>query len=241
MATSKPIFKINKSAPTEVEFEVSMQGIDTDESIVRLVLETGVSDLLYTIPCTLAPNRKTKWCARIPVIPAFADETGTYDFSIEVVVEGYYFKAATGTYGFNVAPTVKLESTAPSVTATVITVANGDPEPVADDTSTTDGMRPDVDVADDYIEVDRLNPPVTTAVSDPAPSPTAPVFDPKQVAATIIKNRIGTSPKTATKGELFARNKDGKPVIKGLPVDANEARKRQQNDNAVRSILSSDE
>lgn len=47
-----------------------------------------------------------------------------------------------------------------------------------------------------------------------------PVFDPKTVAASIIKNKMGNVTRPTTKGVLFNRSSDGQAVISGLESPA---------------------
>lgn len=63
-----------------------------------------------------------------------------------------------------------------------------------------------------------------------------PRFDPKGVAESIIKEKMGTLTKPAVKGTLFKRDKAGKAVIKGL--DSAETKSAREEKSArVRDIL----
>lgn len=114
---SDTIIKINPNKPSELEFEVSVQGSeDSDAPVVRIVVE-GSKNFLSVFPCEQVADSKSKWIARLPKLTHI--EASEVNFFVEVIVDGYYFQPASGVVHMLTNPTVQLstqkKSTKPSV------------------------------------------------------------------------------------------------------------------------------
>lgn len=118
MAMENPI-KINHLKQNTIEFELEVEGdkVEGEEYHVRFVIETNGVDLLFG--CNVAGK---KCVANIPVLD-FIDKT-TFNYRIEVVVDGYYFEASRGI--ITVVGTNEIYTTQPKVKLTTTTGSTND-------------------------------------------------------------------------------------------------------------------
>lgn len=122
---TNPTIKINPSKACELEFDVTIQGIeDTTEPAVRFVLG-GSQGFECTFLCTR--NDDKKWVVKMPPLPFLKDNS--VKFRVEVIVDGYYFEPAAGDVFLVTDPSVKFQPTVskPTVTSS-FTVKQDDTE-----------------------------------------------------------------------------------------------------------------
>lgn len=116
---SDTVIKINPNKPSELEFEVSVQGNeDADAPIVRIVLE-GTKNFLSVFPCEQIADTKSKWIARLPKLTHI--ESHEVNFFVEVIVDGYYFQPASGVVQMLTNPTVQLATSKKNTKPTITT------------------------------------------------------------------------------------------------------------------------
>lgn len=84
------IVVISNTKENTLEFDVDVQGIETDEMAVRFVIETGTMDLGFDSE----KQAKNKWSVKIPALPIL--DTAMYPFHINIVVDGYNFTPLQG-------------------------------------------------------------------------------------------------------------------------------------------------
>lgn len=83
---------IKNQKSNEIEFDVTVEGIPTEDLIVRFLIELPEFTMMF--PCT--KHEESKWIVNIP--PLIQLETSkTYPFKIEAITNGYYFMAEQGT------------------------------------------------------------------------------------------------------------------------------------------------
>lgn len=85
------LLEINLNKETNFDFELSITGISANSARVRFGIELPAFTL--QIPCVRG-NDKT-WSVTIPKLEDFVEE-GQYTFTIELVVDGYYFAPVKG-------------------------------------------------------------------------------------------------------------------------------------------------
>jgi len=185
---------INPSKSSNIEFELSVQGMDnTNDISVRFVVLEMFAGCGVSIECKNVGG--SKWAATIP--PGVQLSESAYDFRIETVVNEYYFEPAEGKLQVMSDPVVHIEEQTSKPT---ITAVFEETEPVVYQQANVNSM---VDLP-------------TLSEEDLAPIPMPP----------------------RTKGTLFSRTSDGKPVVKGL--DSKEvAAKKLENTLKVQQILHS--
>jgi hypothetical protein len=185
----------------------------------------------------------------------------SYPFRVEVVVDGYFFSPAKGALSLVQDPSVKFqtESTRPSVITSFtvkqddapsqeVTEASGGGEVTGQFAPTNDLLKPEYEPPsshakapgtekDDELidktklsDLGRVRPGEGTADSD------IEEFDPRTIADTIIKDRIGSVARPDKKGSLFKRDKDGKPMVDGIDTPE-QARDRKEKSARVKQIL----
>lgn len=84
------VVTISNSKDNTLEFDVDVQGIETDEMAVRFVIETGTMDLGFDSE----KGVKNKWSVKIPALSML--DTTMYPFHINIVVDGYNFTPLQG-------------------------------------------------------------------------------------------------------------------------------------------------
>ncbi len=84
------VVTISNAKDNTLEFDVDIQGIETDDMAVRFVIETGIMDLGFDSE----KGVKNKWSVKIPAL-SILDST-MYPFHINIVVDGYNFTPLQG-------------------------------------------------------------------------------------------------------------------------------------------------
>jgi hypothetical protein len=106
--------KLSNSKNTDLEFDVSIQGLNEDTidtADVRFVITNADDRFNMSVKCIKTEG--TKWMARIPA-PKL--QNPTQDFRVEVIVDGYYFEPVAGSLILVSEPTVGItEHVAPTV------------------------------------------------------------------------------------------------------------------------------
>lgn len=74
-----------------LQFGINITGIETDDIIVRFVIEANEMELAFDSQRT---NEENQWAVKIPALSIL--ETTSYPFHIDVVVDGYYFEPMQG-------------------------------------------------------------------------------------------------------------------------------------------------
>lgn len=93
---------INGDQPSDIDFDLSIQGIPTHEAGVRFVVE---SDAGYDIAITCSRQQNNQWRASIPALQL---RESTRPFRIEVIAGGYYFCPTTGSLQVKASPQVHI-------------------------------------------------------------------------------------------------------------------------------------
>ena len=110
------VVSIVNTRTNPLEFDITIQGVDTADTIAKFVIET--SGVHFVFPCRHLEG--DKWTCDVPPLPQI--EQVSYPFHIEVVVDGYYFEPYRGTLNVTAEPLVKtsdVEKARPTVTAKV--------------------------------------------------------------------------------------------------------------------------
>ena len=108
------VVSIIKSRNNELEFDISIQGVEDEGTQVRFVIDADPAALIFNC----AHKGDDKWVVNVPPIPQI--EAKSYDFHIEIVVSGYFFTPFKGTINVTNEPEVKSSGvSAPVVAPTV--------------------------------------------------------------------------------------------------------------------------
>ena len=113
---------IHSHRPTDVEFDVSIQGIsDESPATVRFVVENHRG---YDVCIVCEQTADNKFRAKIPALDI---EESEQPYRVEVIVDGYYFSPSRGNMRVARAPRVQMEQTSapavpsrPQVTTSII-------------------------------------------------------------------------------------------------------------------------
>lgn len=238
-----PLLKINPTKTSDIEFDVTLQGMDgKNKPVVRFVLIDDTQEIGYSFCCKKMSGGKNKWSAKIPTLD-FIKETAL-KFHVEVIVEGRYFEPAQGEV------TLVADSPGSKPTAmTSFTVRQDDERKDEEDEEITGQYAPtngllkpefpppeshvktaQAEKDDQAIDMDKLASHVTPGeTTDPEPQKGNNVadegdeeeFDPRRVAEDIMRNVFGTGLTRPEKpGSLFGRRADGSPIVEGLDTPA---------------------
>jgi hypothetical protein len=246
------IIKVNKSSPTEIEFEVDITGLDktTDKSAVRFVIENAGDG--YDIVIIAKHIKDAEWKLVIPALSFL--KKSSYESRLEVVLDGYYFVPAKATISMADEPTIKItskatktliedvETTEEVVTETVEDIIEegvggaGSPPPedagvsnLADipEFSPESKLKyPKGSNADEHIDVERLNQEAIEKIASSVTGMEGPqiaVPEKESAAAKIVKSVIGNVKKPTVAGKLFKRSSTGKAIVEGLEDDETKA------------------
>ena len=95
------IVSITNSRETELQFDISVEGVDVSTMEARFVIEAdGVQ---YAFECKQG-DEAAKWVVKIPAMPHL--KHGEYKFHIEIITNGYYFNPYRGKVKVTPEPTV---------------------------------------------------------------------------------------------------------------------------------------
>jgi len=78
--------KISLNAETNFEFELSVKGIDVNQADVRFGLEKD--GVCFQFKCS---RKNGAWNANVPALSTYGLKEGLYNYTIEVIANGYYF------------------------------------------------------------------------------------------------------------------------------------------------------
>jgi hypothetical protein len=129
MAEAQNTIRLNPTKPSELEFEVSISGIENIAPVVRLVIKDVQDGVDWVVKCKKL--EESKWQANFPAFPDL--KLNTLLFAVEVIVEEeYYFKPAQGSIIFVTTPDVSFKAKAgskPTVSASFTVKQDEDPTP----------------------------------------------------------------------------------------------------------------
>ncbi|PPD55679.1 MAG: hypothetical protein CTY12_00035 [Methylotenera sp.] len=110
------VIKLNPNKASTLEFDVTVSGLDGAPPTVRFVIHEMLSGVDWTVNCSKI--EKNRWQASFPAFKNM--ELDKNNFSVEVIVDEYFFKPAEGEIVFINAPDVsfdKPKSNKPTVSA----------------------------------------------------------------------------------------------------------------------------
>ena len=110
------VIKLNPNKSSTLEFDVTVSGLDGAPPIVRFVIHEMLDGVDWTVKCSKV--EKNRWKASFPAFKNMELDRNT--FSVEVIVDEYFFKPAEGEIVFINTPDVsfdKPKSNRPSVSA----------------------------------------------------------------------------------------------------------------------------
>lgn len=250
---SGSIIKADPNDSTSIEFDISIEGAGIkrkSSAIVRLVIHDKDSgDRVFNCKNT----EGSLWAVTIPAIKEFANNTLKY--TVEVIVDGYFFEPADGEMMFSADPKVVAE-VKPASKKEVVKEASGGGEVTGQYAPTNDLLKPEYEPPsshakapgtekdDENIDMSRLSDlgrPVPGPGTDPEPEGSDTVkivtgFNPRDIAKNIIKDKMGSVKAPEKKGTLFKRGADGKPIVDGI-VTPEQERLRKEKSARVKEIL----
>jgi ribosomal protein S12 len=145
--------QLNPSKPTELEFDVMIQGIGKmDVPVVRFVIVSAIEDYDFSFRCIKVEGEKSKWVAMMPALPGIKSESA--DFRVEVIIDDYYFEPAAGEITFISTPEVHFKDkkgTKPTV-STSFTVKQKDVVPSEEKPAKKKNVKEDVKPVDAVTE-----------------------------------------------------------------------------------------
>jgi hypothetical protein len=100
------IISINQQKEKAIQFQVSIEGTDAEDATVRLVVDLNNGTLLSIVCIKLEGG---EYEARIPVLSHI--ERTAYPCYIEVITNGYYFKAMKGVLNVTGSATITAQPT----------------------------------------------------------------------------------------------------------------------------------
>lgn len=125
---------ITNTKSNEIEFDIDIQGLETEDMVVRFVIQT--SEVLFAFPCR---KEDKKWVVTIPKL-SYLEQTA-FPFFIEVMTDGYYFEAIRGTV--NVVGSPELYTSAPKNKAMA---PNSEDEEMYPESTVTEKKKPVIEV-----------------------------------------------------------------------------------------------
>ena len=249
---------LNPAKTSELDFEVTVQGLDDDEPpVVRFVIVGDESNYDHSFRCTRIEDEKHGWNVKLPVLDHIPGDTAS--FRVEVIVDGYYFEPAQGEIAFIKKPDIKIGGKKKAARPTVTTSfkvkqedeaveeaaageITGQPQItntllVPEEEPVQGGpVRPQEDENIDHEKLSDIASSVTPGQGTDD-SGMAAVFDPKSTAQSIVARTIGNVQRPEKPGSLFNR-RNGKTAIPGLE-DADTKAKQQAKASKVKEILGS--
>jgi len=124
------VVSIVNTRENPLEFDISIQGVDDNDTTVKFVIETNPVHFSF-----ICHKEDGKWVVVIPPLPHI--ERVSYNFHLEIVVDGYYFEPYRGTLNVTAEPEVTaagVHKTAPMVAPVVNSVeVREEDEDITDD------------------------------------------------------------------------------------------------------------
>lgn len=102
--------KINPAKSSDIQFDVTIQGLDSSLPEVRFVITSESDGCNHSFRCVKVKGEKTKWMATLPKLEWIGEDQ--CNFHLEVIVDGYYFEPAHGKVVLLSNPDVKFETAA---------------------------------------------------------------------------------------------------------------------------------
>lgn len=213
--------KININKPSELQFDVNIQGADTDEIIVRFVL-LDINGCDYSFNCTKVEDSKKSWKVKLPKI---SSDKSICKFRLEVIIDEYYFEPVNSEVQF---------ITSKDVSATI--KQNSKPKV---STSLTEEDKPQFQVISlDEDEIKYVESTVVPFVDIKETPIIENEQSAQQIASQLIRNVTGGfAPVSDKKLSLFKRNSNGDIIEDGFDSDSI---RQQKADKAqkIRDIIS---
>jgi hypothetical protein len=236
---------INSTKKAEMEFDVHIQGISSDEPMeVRFLIKDA--DCGGTLQFDCEHVEEDKWCVKFPVMKSVLKKA-SYKFVLEVIVDGYYFAPADGSISFIADPTVNMtkKKSKPTVKASFTVKQDVDEavaeevveERVAQAAGNSGGLGdPSNQLLTPEFPAEEVPEAKDDEDEEDTKEVTADKFDPASVAEGILKGTFGNVKAPVNKGFLFNRTGDGRVAVKGLE---DKVTKQQQAEKAakVKQIL----
>lgn len=117
---TKNTIQLNSAKSSSIDFNVTITGTEKATPSVRFVIENLTDGVNWVVPCKKLDA--DKWQA---TFPAFGDAVPNLaNFSVEVIVDDYYFKPAQGVIQFTNTPDIAVESTTSKHKPIVVTSFN---------------------------------------------------------------------------------------------------------------------
>lgn len=251
--------KLNPQRKSDLEFDVDIQGVDENQTIVvRFVVEQ--TDFNRTFICQRVKDTEHTWVVNLPSFSWTKQES--CDFHVEVIIDDYYFEPTKGTIELvmdkpEVSTSFKQDksrkpkvSTSFNVKQEQVTEASGGGEVTGTIAPTNGLLKPetpplhssaktaDHSIADDEIDVDDLFDNILPGeggayTEDEATRDKSA----REVVADMIKNVTGSvRPQTDSKRSLFKRDNNGNIIDSGFE-SPEVKRQKQERDLKVRQIL----
>lgn len=121
------VIKLNPNKSSTLEFDVTVSGLDGAPPTVRFVIHEMLAGVDWTVKCSKI--EKNRWQASFPTFKNM--ELDRNNFSVEVIVDEYFFKPAEGEIVFINTPDVsfdKPKSNKPTVSASFTVKQDEEPE-----------------------------------------------------------------------------------------------------------------
>lgn len=262
MTEENNTIRINRDKETPIEFKVKIEGADDllDKTIVYFIVH--LEKFCLSFKCEHGTD--DNWKVVIPVLPKELLENGSYDMCVDVIVDNYFFKPASGQVTVMSAPEVTFTPKKDEEKKEVSERAPGAGDKSGFDAPTNKLLKPEIppkDVhkidksamqkspEDELVDVDKLFGDIVPgegeqyAQSDHEDDK----FNPQKVAERIVLDTLGIKAEARERltkrgsGSLFERRADGRPLIEGLDdpifkIKIGEAASRQKEEK-VKALL----
>lgn len=130
------IVSINQQKENTLQFNVTIEGTEASDAIVRLAIDLNDGSLLSFVCIRLEGNN---YEARIPVLSHIARTA--YPCYIEVITNGYYFKAMKGVVNITGSATITAQPTSTVNTTKSVDEEDKDAENTEDKEAKTESLR----------------------------------------------------------------------------------------------------
>lgn len=250
--SSISIVTLDPSNPTTLEFDISIEGAglrNKSSAEVRFVLHAGkAGSRMFECKNTA----ESKWSVTIPVVKELDKKVLTY--TVEVIVDGYFFKAGSGDVVISTNPKAVAVVAKPKKDAKdsaeheTINEASGGGEVTGQYAPTNDLLAPEYEPPsshakapgtekdDELIDTKKLSNLGRVLPGEGTADTDIDTYNPRDVAANIVKNALGKVKRPSTKGTLFKRDGDGNVVVEGI-LTHDQKRAREEKSARVREIL----
>lgn len=201
---------ITNSRETELQFDISVEGVDVTTMEARFVIEAdGVQ---YSFKCNQG-DEAAKWVVLIPAMSHL--KHGEYDFHIEIITNGYYFNPYHGKVNVTPEPTVSKSEVKNDKPKTPV-VKISKPEVAKDDKKPAPVISEDEPKSDDLIDAfmkhRKDKPRVEESAADKAVKAALKEFKKKPLKESAPKKKAVPTklPKKKTVKKKIVENKEPK-------------------------------